>query len=120
MDLTHGHTLDELAFLTWLVTDNGYRDIKPIPRGRYAAIRPLAFTHALIVGRIGDLDGYDEGWCYGSYRAAKDALDAWDGLGEPQGWHRHPTSGRRQAADDPAPAFDGQGPLRAPANYYAP
>lgn len=102
MDAHDAYTRDEVAFLSWLVTENGYRDVKPLPGGRYAAIRPLMFTHAVILGRIGDMTGIDDSWCYGDYRAAKNALDAWDGSGEPQGWTRNPTTGRRvsQSADE--------------------
>lgn len=89
-DLAH-----ELGFMQWLL-GNGYTDPKPLGNGRYACIRPLVFTHAIITGRIGDTSSYDDRWCYNGYEAAKAALDAWDGTGEPEGWHRHPGSGRRR------------------------
>lgn len=92
---------EEISFLHWLKVENGYRDPKPLPNARYAAILPLAYTHAIIVGNIGDRTGYSDRWCYHNYRAAADALDAWDGTGEPEGWHRHPVSGRRRAEGDP-------------------
>lgn len=111
---------DEIAFLTWLVTDNGYRDIRPLPGGRYAAIQPLAFTHALVVGRIGDMAGYDNSWCYGSYRAAKDALDAWDGVGEPAGWHRNPSTGRRRGLSPDERDRKGQEIGAAGVEYHRP
>jgi hypothetical protein len=38
------------AFLLWTKSE-GMKDAKLIPKGCYAAIRPLAFTHAIVVGR---------------------------------------------------------------------
>lgn len=90
-------TLDEIGFLQWLIADNDYRDPKPIAGGRYACIRPMLFTYGIITGKIGDFYGVDDHWCYGGYAEAKAALLAWNGTGEPSGWHRHPRSGRRVA-----------------------
>lgn len=87
--------LEELSFMQWL-KDQSYRDPRPIGNGLYAAINPLIFTHAIIIGKIGDRCGIDDRWCYESYEKALAALTAWDGIGEPQGWHRHPASGRRR------------------------
>jgi hypothetical protein len=86
----------EALFLTWLKVDCGYLDPKPLPRGRWAAIWKLMFTHAVVVGTIGDQNSIDDRWCYQNYEQAKTALDAWDGEGEPEGWHRHPITGRRR------------------------
>lgn len=85
----------DLAFLQWLITDAGMLHPRPIPGGRWAAVRPMIFTHAVAVGRIGDQFSVDDSWCYPSRDAAKAALDAWTGYGEPAGWIRHPGTGRR-------------------------
>lgn len=95
----------ELQFLQWLKEDCGYRDLRPLPGGRYTAIWPLMFTHAIIVGSIGCYVGYDDRWCYESYDQAKAALESWDGTGEPAGWHRHPTSGRRRVEGEPSSEY---------------
>lgn len=97
--------LADLQFLQWLKDECGYREVRPLPGGRWAAVWPLMYTHALVVGTIGDMLGCDDRWCYGSYADAKAALDAWDGIGEPNGWHRHPASGRRRIAADPATEY---------------
>lgn len=84
---------------------HGYLDPKVLPNGDVACIWPLMFTHALIL-----LDAdvnhaiaqYKDRWCYCTYAKAKLALDAWDGTGEPTGWHRHPTTGRRRENGDPS------------------
>jgi hypothetical protein len=92
--------LDELAFMQFLKVVHGYRDPRPLGNGRDAAISPLLFTHAIIVGRIGDVLSYDDRWCSHTYEAALSALEAWDGVGDPAGWHPHPLSGRRRQDGD--------------------
>lgn len=78
----------------------GYTDYREFPNGRDACISRLLFTHAIIA----DLTGmyYGDRWCYSTYAQALAALAAWDGEGEPSGWMRHPTSGRRRENGDPA------------------
>lgn len=85
----------DLLFLQWLIDECGYKYPKPIGEGRWAAIIPKMFTHAIAVGRIDDFQGIDAHWCYETLAAARVALDAWDGRGEPNGWFRNPDSGRR-------------------------
>jgi hypothetical protein len=89
----------DLAFLQWLIDACGYLRPKPLPGGRYAAIEPKVFTHAIVVGRIGERVGYDDTWCFETLDKATAALAVWDGTGEPQGWIRHPASGRRISRD---------------------
>lgn len=86
-------------YLRWLKDECGYKHIRLMPDGRWAAVYPLLFTAAVIVGRVGDKVGFDDRWCYHDAAAACLALAAWDGCGEPQGWHRHPATGRRVGAD---------------------
>lgn len=74
---------------------------KLLPDGRVAFLYRLMFTCAVCVGPLAD-GCYDDRWCYHSEVAARAALDAWDGTGEPQGWHRHPFSGRRRPDGDAA------------------
>lgn len=93
---------DRAAFLTHLCVVNGYRAPRALAGDRYACIAPFAYTTAIIVGRIGDLTGYDDRWCYHTEADARRALETWDGVGEPEGWHRHPGTGRRmsESADE--------------------
>lgn len=93
--------LDEAAGLATCAA-NGYTDYRRFANGRDAAITRLMFTFAILA----DLTqwGYGERWCYHTYRDARAALDAWlgeDGT-EPQGWHRHPDTGRRRENGDPS------------------
>jgi hypothetical protein len=89
------------TFLHWLENEANYLDARDLGDGRYAAIMPLMFTHAIITGRIGDKNMYEDRWCYAGYEKAAAALKTWDGTGEPDGWHRHPNTGRRREEGDP-------------------
>lgn len=71
----------------------GYLAPKNMPDGSQAALMPLIYTVALVHGITPH--GYEDRWCYGSMEKALSALAQWDGNEEPQGWHRHPSSGRR-------------------------
>lgn len=77
-----------------IAKDSGYSDYKMLSNGIDACIAPFAFTCA-IISELSHF-GYGDRWCYKNYQLAKAALDAWDGTGEPDGWHRHPDSGRRR------------------------
>jgi hypothetical protein len=78
----------------------GYTDYTRFANGRDACIAKFIFTFAI----LSDLTewGYGDRWCYESVWDAMEALAAWDGEGEPQGWHRHPDTGRRREGGDPA------------------
>ena len=80
-----------------MVADPSYLDMQVKGDAGIVAILPLFYTHAIIAGICPT--GYEDRWCYADYDTAKAALDAWDGSGEPTGWHRHPTSGRRVDAN---------------------
>lgn len=82
----------------WTPAD-GYTDYRVFPNGRDALIARLLFTYAVLADMSSF--GYGDRWCFKSYADARAALDAWDGEGEPTGWHRHPSSGRRRENGDP-------------------
>ena len=75
--------------------DGAYSYIKHFPDGERAWIARMAFTTAILYGALEW--GYRDRWCYHTAADARRALDEWDGAPgtEPQGWHRHPMSGRR-------------------------
>jgi len=77
----------------------GYLNYREFDNGRDAAIVPMLYTHALVA----DLDnfGYGDRWCYKTFEGAQNALAEWSGDGEPNGWHRHPDTGRRRENGDP-------------------
>lgn len=81
----------------------GYTDVKPLKGGKWACINRLLFTTAILTGSDATVeDTYERRWCYHTYEDAQRALDAWDGTGEPEGWHRDPITGRRRPDGDPA------------------
>lgn len=70
----------------------------------YVGVMPLMFTAAVIIGERGK-GWYVDRWCYHSVPAALAAAAAWTGEypeTEPEGWHRHPSSGRRREGGDPS------------------
>jgi hypothetical protein len=98
--------MTDIEFFSWLHTDGGNcAEHKIIGDGIYAAIKPLMFHWTLIVGQIGDRATYADRWCYANREAAEAALRTWDGDGEPDGWHRHPNTGRRRTDGDPKKEF---------------
>lgn len=73
--------------------------------GRGLWIYPMMFTFKLVIGRIG-ADTYEDGWCYrreymADFIRVFAAMNAWDPAQEkePEGWVRHPPTGRRRFPD---------------------
>jgi hypothetical protein len=78
-----------------------FRDIGD---GRGIWIYPMLYTFKLVIGRIG-WPAYEDEWCYKDGRAALMAASQWNPPieKEPEGWVRHPPSGRRRFPNgDPA------------------
>lgn len=71
----------------------------------YVAIIPFLYTTAIIFGEVEIQSGYRDRWCYEDFDRALAAFEAWDGIGEPEGWHRHPGSGRRRPKGEPAAEY---------------
>jgi hypothetical protein len=88
--------LEALSFLQYLKDSGGYKNIRMLPDGRWVASFRFAFTWAIITGTMGERNTYDDRWCYHDETVMLAALEAWDGTGEPEGWHRHPMTGRRR------------------------
>lgn len=84
--------LDTSFFLYFRETGNG----------RYVACLPRIYTTAIITGDLADAYGFDEHWCFEDKDRAIGAATAWDPSKdpEPEGWIRHPRSGRRRPAGD--------------------
>jgi hypothetical protein len=82
--------------------EHGFVARRVLPDGRVLGVFPLIYTHKLVWTRfVGDC-GYEDGWCYPTMVEAVIALCGWDGEGDPpDGWIRHPTSGRRRPGGDP-------------------
>lgn len=61
-------------------------------------VLPLLFTAAIVTTPITTDRTYDDRWCYASVPMALAYAQRWSGEPgtEPDGWHRHPGSGRRR------------------------
>lgn len=98
---TGGMTATEDAVLAQL--SEAYPAVKRSADGqRLVGLCEFIFTWAILAGL--DEFGYADRWCYETRESAEAALDKWAGnIGtEPDGWHRHPDSGRRRPDGDPA------------------
>ena len=71
-----------------------YPVLARLPDGRICAICRFIYTVAILVD-VHDY-GYEDRYCYHDMDSAVEALKKWDGTGDPEGWHRHPSSGRRR------------------------
>jgi hypothetical protein len=77
--------------------------VRRLDPDRWVAVVPFLYTWAVITGRWADARyGYVDRWCYHRVEAAVLAATIWDGTGEPDGWHRHPTSDRYRPNGDPS------------------
>lgn len=79
-----------------------YLAVQPLGDGRGVYLLPMAFGNLrLAIGEIGSLS-FDDVWCYQAEQsdAAWRAALGWDGEGEPEGWYRHPETGRRRPEGD--------------------
>lgn len=94
--MAEADTMTDEEYLDFL-REQHYIEPRILPTGKWAAILPLFYTHAIVTGEVGDVEGYSDRWCYDYGLAALAALTVWDGEGEPKGWHRHPSTGRRIA-----------------------
>ena len=79
----------------------GFEQVRPIPGGRWAGLYPYMFTVAIVTGKLLDRHELEDRWCYNSRLVADAALSVWNGTGEPNGWIRHPRSGRCRYDADP-------------------
>lgn len=77
--------------------------VEPLPDGRALSLLPWgAGGFQLSIGRLGS-GFHDDSWCYLAEMeaAAWLAVLTWNGSGEPEGWYRHPATGRRREGGDP-------------------
>lgn len=65
-----------------------------LPDGRVCVVSHFLYTAGILIDC--HQFGYEDRFCYKDIDAAWKALQAWSGDGEPEGWHRHPSSGRRR------------------------
>lgn len=81
--------------------DAGFIAKHELGDGRAVWIYPRMYTHSICIGKL-NYPTYEDRWCYADRAKAEAAMAAWDPLTqpEPEGWHRHPNSGRRRPEGD--------------------
>lgn len=82
-----------------LAEENGYRTVLPKSSTEYLIITPLLFHWTVMRGLYACPEGVEERWCYANEGLARAAVEKWRAegwQGEPLGWHRHPSTGRRR------------------------
>lgn len=79
-----------------------YTSVRRLPSGELAGITKMAYTFGLVVGL--DDTGYRGRYCYELACEAQEALDAWDGDGDPSGpWLKYKGHGGERLG----PGLDG-------------
>lgn len=73
---------------------SSYTDLRTLHDGRVCGVHRLLFHWTMHI----DIDnyGYADSYCYRTREAAVAAMHKWSGEGDPEGWHRHPKTGRRR------------------------
>lgn len=72
----------------------GYQHLREVPLQGTCGLIRMIFTTSLTVGL--DEWGYERRYCYERFEDARDALVAWDGIGDPPGpWIKEKPSDRR-------------------------
>ena len=98
----------KLQSFTYLTNGAGFLFVRPLPDGRVLYLAPLLTGATLGISIDATVCVYQNRWDYPSdealcpYDAQWRAALGWDGDGEPEGWYRHPQSGRRRPGGDPA------------------
>lgn len=81
-----------------------YHHVETFGDGEYVAYYKLMFHWTMIRGHLDWTEGYLDRWCYADFPLVQEKFLEWKARGfegEPDGWHRHPSSGRRRIGGDP-------------------
>lgn len=106
-------------FMEWLAQECGYIAPMQMSQGKWVGLRKKMFTWSIDRGQMFDMNGVEDCWCYHSLAEAVHYYLPWQGagaVGEPEGWHRHPGTGRRVAG--PEGAIDENGKRIEPGQAY--
>ena len=92
----------------FLADGKGFLYARPLPDGRVIYLAPLMTGTRLGISADATEQEYLDVWDYPRdealcpHEADWRAVLGWDGNGEPEGWYRHVSSGRRRPGGDPA------------------
>lgn len=93
-------------FTRWLTAANGAdcQIALCMPaNGKWYGYKRLLFHWTIVSGDIGNKDEIEDRWCYATSDRVMLAFTEWAARkfeGEPEGWHRHPKTGRRRPDGD--------------------
>ncbi|MFG6083736.1 hypothetical protein ACEUZ9_005461 [Paracoccus litorisediminis] len=83
--------------------------VRDLCDGRYAMAKRLLFHWTIILGDFDDGLSYSDRWCFATQELALEALSQFPDCPppgfEPNGWHRHPKTGRRRPDGDASREF---------------
>jgi hypothetical protein len=77
-----------------------YHQFWILPDGRLCGLMRLLFHWTVHVDI--DFTGYRERYCFMTPELAIEAMDQWDGTGDPINWHKHPSTRRLRPDRTPA------------------
>lgn len=95
-----------MPFTSEQMIDMGYTSWRCLPDGTIVAVGLMAFNNGRLFMDINSY-GYEDCYCYDSLDLAEKSMNEYmpeSGI-EPQGWKRHPASGRRREKGDPATEY---------------
>lgn len=84
----------------------GYSNWRELPDGTILAVGPMAFGNGRLFVDINDY-GYEDCYCYDSLQLAEESMQKYNPEidKEPEGWKRHPFSGRRRINGHPSTEY---------------
>jgi hypothetical protein len=96
----------DMPFTDQQFKDMGYTSWRQLPDGTILAVGEMAFNNGRLFVDINSY-GYEDCYCYDSLELAKKSMDEYNPEvdKEPEGWKRHPYSGRRRTNGDPATEY---------------
>ena len=79
----------------------GYTKWRELPDGTILAVGPMAFGNGRLFVDVSN-NGYEDCYCYDSLELAESSMNIYNPETdeEPEGWKRHPYSGRRRENGD--------------------
>lgn len=90
-----------ISYTDTQMQDMGYTQWRELPDGTILAVGPMALGNGRLFVDINSY-GYEDCYCYDSLELATQSMIDYDPEKdvEPQGWKRHPFSGRRREGGD--------------------
>lgn len=98
--------MNQMPFTDEEMKQMGYTSWRLMPSGILIAVGPMTFQNGRLFMDVNST-GYEDCYCFDSLELAEQSMKQYDedsGV-EPQGWKRHPFSGRRRKNGDPSTEY---------------